>query len=58
MITPPIGMNVFVLSSTVGKSAPAEVLFRGVFWFFVADIILLGLLIWFPSIITFIPSLV
>ncbi|SDD53552.1 TRAP transporter large permease [Ruegeria marina] len=57
MITPPIGMNVFVLSSTVGKSAPTDIVFRGVFWFFVADIILLGLLIWFPSIITFIPSL-
>ncbi len=57
MITPPIGMNVFVLSSTVGKSAPTDTVFRGVFWFFVADIVLLGLLIWFPGIITFIPSL-
>jgi len=58
MITPPIGMNVFVLSTTVGKAAPADVVFRGVFWFFVADILLLGLLIWAPSIVTFIPSLV
>ncbi|MCE8538003.1 TRAP transporter large permease [Ruegeria pomeroyi] len=57
MITPPIGMNVFVLSSTVGKSVPTDIVFRGVFWFFMADIILLGLLIWFPSIVTFIPSL-
>jgi len=58
MITPPIGMNVFVLSTTVGKAAPADIVFRGVFWFFVADILLLALLIWAPSIITFIPSLV
>ena len=58
MITPPIGMNVFVLSTTVGKAAPADVVFRGVFWFFVADILLLGLLICAPSIVTFIPSLV
>lgn len=57
MITPPIGMNVFVLSSTVGKAAPAAIVFRGVLWFFVADIILLGLLIWFPGIITFIPNM-
>jgi tripartite ATP-independent transporter DctM subunit len=57
MITPPIGMNVFVLSSTVGKTAPTDIVFRGVFWFFVADILLLGLLIWVPGIITFIPSL-
>jgi tripartite ATP-independent transporter DctM subunit len=56
MITPPIGMNVFVLSSTVGKVAPAGIVFRGVMWFFVADIALLGLLIWVPSIVTFIPN--
>jgi tripartite ATP-independent transporter DctM subunit len=57
MITPPIGMNVFVLSSTVGRAAPTDIVFRGVFWFFVADILLLALLIWVPSTITFIPSL-
>ena len=56
MITPPIGMNVFVLSSTVGKVAPAGIVFRGVMWFFVADIVLLFLLIWVPSIVTFIPN--
>ncbi|MZR12178.1 TRAP transporter large permease subunit [Maritimibacter sp. DP07] len=57
MITPPIGMNVFVLSSTVGKAAPTSVVFRGVLWFFVMDVALLGLLIAFPGIILGIPSL-
>ena len=57
MITPPIGMNVFVLSSTVGPTAPTDVVFRGVLWFFVADIALLGLLIAVPGIITYLPSL-
>ncbi|RST87702.1 TRAP transporter large permease [Aquibium carbonis] len=56
MITPPIGLNVFVLSSTVGKLAPTAVVFRGVLWFFVADIALLALLIAAPDIITFIPK--
>lgn len=58
MITPPIGMNVFVLSSTVGRSAPTSIVFRGIFWFFVIDILLLLLLIAVPQIILFIPSLV
>jgi tripartite ATP-independent transporter DctM subunit len=57
MITPPIGMNVFVLSSTVGRSAPTSIVFRGVFWFFVIDLLLLLLLIAVPQIILFIPSL-
>lgn len=57
MITPPVGMNVFVLSSTVGKAAPSDVVFKGVLWFFVIDILLLALLVAVPSIITFLPSL-
>lgn len=57
MITPPIGMNVFVLSSTVGKAAPTGMVFAGVTWFFVIDLLLIGLLIAVPGIILFIPSL-
>jgi TRAP-type C4-dicarboxylate transport system permease large subunit len=58
MITPPIGMNVFVLSSTVGKTAPTGMIFRGVIWFFVIDLLLIGVLIAVPGIILFIPSLI
>jgi tripartite ATP-independent transporter DctM subunit len=56
MITPPIGLNVFVLSSTVGRLATTDVIFRGVAWFFVTDIALLGIIIAFPEIVTFLPS--
>jgi tripartite ATP-independent transporter DctM subunit len=56
MVTPPVGMNVFVISSTVGKTAPTDLVFRGVLWFFVADIILLVFLVAFPGIITAIPN--
>ena len=56
MITPPVGLNVYVLSSTVGKLASTELIFRGVLWFFVADLFLVALLIWFPDIIMFIPN--
>jgi TRAP-type C4-dicarboxylate transport system permease large subunit len=56
MITPPVGLNVFVMSSTIGnKLAPTDVVFRGVLWFFIADLFLLALLIWAPDIIMFIP---
>ena len=57
MVTPPVGMNVFVISSTVGKSAPTDLVFRGTFWFFVADLFLLVLLIAFPDIIMAIPEM-
>ncbi len=57
MVTPPVGLNVFVLSSTVGKLASTDVIFRGVLWFFIADMFLLALLIAVPDIIMFIPRL-
>lgn len=57
MVTPPVGMNVFVISSTVGKTAPTDLVFRGAFWFFVADLFLLVLLVAFPGIIMLIPEL-
>ncbi len=56
MITPPVGLNVFVLSSTVGsKIAPTDVIFRGVLWFFVADLFVVALVIAVPDIIMLIP---
>ena len=56
MITPPVGLNVFVLSSTVGKIAPTDVVFRGVIWFFVADLMLVALMVAVPGIVTWIPG--
>lgn len=57
MITPPVGLNVFVLSSTVGKSAPADLIFRGIWWFFVGDLVLIALIIAVPGIVLWFPSL-
>ncbi len=57
MITPPVGLNVFVLSSTIGsRIAPTDLIFRGVMWFFVADIAVIGLTIAFPQIVLYLPN--
>ena len=55
MITPPVGLNVFVLSSTIGKMAPTDLIFRGVAWFLVADIVVVAMVIYWPAIIMYIP---
>jgi TRAP-type C4-dicarboxylate transport system permease large subunit len=47
LITPPIGMNVFVLRSVLPE-VPLGTIFRGVFAFWVADIIRLALIIAAP----------
>ncbi len=55
LITPPIGMNVFVIKG-MAKDVPLETIFRGVTPFIIAQIVLIGLLIAFPQIALWLPS--
>ena len=48
LITPPVGMNVFVLKGVL-RDVSLSTIFRGVFPFWVADIIRLALLIFVPG---------
>jgi tripartite ATP-independent transporter DctM subunit len=56
LITPPIGLNCFVVAG-VRDDLSVQDVFRGVAPFFVADAITIGLLIAFPSIVIWLPSL-
>ena len=56
MITPPIGMNVFVIKG-VAKDIPIETIFKGIMPFLVAMIVCLIILTIFPQIVLFLPSL-
>lgn len=58
MITPPIGMNVFVIKGVVGKLVSTTAIFRGIAWFLVMDLVVLVALIVFPSIILVLPEMV
>lgn len=49
LITPPVGMNVFVLRSTL-EDVPLWTIFRGVLPFWIADIVRLAVLLAVPSI--------
>ncbi|WP_373086609.1 TRAP transporter large permease [Sneathiella sp.] len=57
LITPPVGLNVYIIKGVVGDSIPLETIFKGVLWFIVADIFTLTLLIIFPQISLYLPSL-
>ena len=55
LITPPVGMNVFVINSIAARvSLPT--IFRGVLPFVAIDVVRLILLIAFPGIVLFLPS--
>ena len=56
VITPPVGINVYVVSVVV-PDVPLEVIFKGIFPFLGALIVAVALLMAFPQIATFLPSL-
>ncbi|MCP5001706.1 MAG: TRAP transporter large permease [Hyphomicrobiales bacterium] len=55
LITPPVGMNVFVLKAVVGD-VPTATIFKGVTPFWVADIFRLALLVGIPALTLFLPN--
>lgn len=55
LITPPVGMVVFVIKGTVGD-VPMFTIFRGLLPFLFADIFIVVLLVLFPQIALFLPS--
>jgi tripartite ATP-independent transporter DctM subunit len=56
LITPPVGLNVFVLK-TVLPDVPIGTIFRGIAPFLVADVIRLALIALVPGIVLLLPSL-
>ncbi|MGD9866119.1 MAG: TRAP transporter large permease [Pseudodonghicola sp.] len=56
LITPPIGLNCFVVAG-VQPDLSVQDVFRGVAPFFVADAVTIALLVAFPGIVLYLPSL-
>ena len=55
LITPPVGLNVFVLKGVVGDVSTGTI-FKGVTPFWIVDILRLALLLAFPALALFLPS--
>jgi len=56
LITPPIGLNCFVVNG-VRPDIPLSTVFRGILPFFIADVITVGVFIAFPDIILWLPRM-
>ena len=56
MITPPVGMNLFVLSATV-PNLPLTTICRGILPFVSADVVRIVVLTAFPAIAIWLPSM-
>ena len=56
LITPPVGLNVYVIKG-VAKDVPLATIFKGIVPFLIADFVGVILLIAFPKISLFLPNL-
>lgn len=57
LITPPVGMNVYVIWG-ISQDVPMSDIFKGIFPFLGALIALIVLLVAFPKIVLFLPGLI
>jgi tripartite ATP-independent transporter DctM subunit len=55
LITPPIGLNVFVIRSVLPE-VPTSTIFKGIIPFLIADVIRLALLVFVPVLVLLLPS--
>jgi TRAP-type C4-dicarboxylate transport system permease large subunit len=56
LLTPPVGMNVYVINST-NRDIKLHTIFQGAALFLACEVVIVALLIGFPSISTFLPGL-
>lgn len=57
LITPPIGLNVFVLKAMLPE-VPLKTIFKGIAPFFCADLVRLAIVVIFPPVVLWLPRLV
>ncbi len=55
LITPPVGLNVFVIKGAV-PNVPLTTIFKGVWPFLIAAVVCITIIILFPDIVMFLPS--
>jgi tripartite ATP-independent transporter DctM subunit len=56
LVTPPIGLNVYVIKGALGNSVTLSEVFKGVAWFIVMDIVALLLIVLIPALSLYLPQ--
>ncbi|MFD1697360.1 TRAP transporter large permease [Roseibium aestuarii] len=57
LVTPPIGLNVYMINGALNNAVSLPEIFKGVWWFIVMDVVTLLILILFPAITLWLPSM-
>lgn len=56
LITPPIGLNVYVIKGALGNLVSLNDILRGITWFLVMDLVALGFIVAFPALSLWLPA--
>jgi C4-dicarboxylate transporter, DctM subunit len=56
LVTPPVGLNVYVMKGALGNLVSLPTIFRGVTWFIVTDLVTLTIIILFPILSLWLPG--
>lgn len=56
LVTPPIGLNVYVIKGALGNSVTLQEVFKGVSWFIVMDIVALLFIVLIPALSLYLPQ--
>ena len=56
LITPPVGLNVFIINSVVNNTIPVHTIFRGVMNFLAMDLVVFALIVIFPILSLLLPN--
>ena len=57
LITPPVGLNVYVIKGALGNLVTLQNIFRGVLWFIAMDIAALAIIVLYPPLSLWLPGL-
>ncbi|WP_118132895.1 TRAP transporter large permease [Oceanicella sp. SM1341] len=57
LLTPPVGMNAFVVKNIVGDAVELNTIFRGLSWFLVCEVVVVALLVAVPGLSLWLPGL-
>jgi len=57
LMTPPVGLNVFAVKSVAPPEIGLSTIFRGAVWFLLAEVVVMVLLLSFPALTLWLPSI-
>jgi tripartite ATP-independent transporter DctM subunit len=56
LLTPPVGLNVYVVKNVVGDAVGLSTIFRGVMWFLACEVVIMAILIAWPQVSLWLPG--